>query len=88
MQDNQSNTVRPALLNAVLWLGGVSLLLMCKDAVEQFTGPFGDSTLDLATVLVAYVLLFLLKPIRTWIDRRLRKHARRRDARLRQRTRA
>ena len=78
MQDKPSTGVRPLLLNVLLWLGGVSLLLMIKDAVEQLTGPLGDSSMDLVTVLMAYLLLFLLEPIRNAIQRRLRKTARRR----------
>ncbi len=78
MHDKPSTGVRPLLLNVLLWLGGVSLLLMIKDAVEQFTGPLGDSSMDLVTVLMAYLLLFLLEPIRNAIQRRLRKNARRR----------
>lgn len=35
-----------------------------------------NSSLELAWVLGAYLLLFLLKPIRAGIDRRLRKRAR------------
>lgn len=78
MQDKPSTGVRPLLLNVLLWVGGVSLLLMIKDTVEQFTAPLGNSSMDLATVLIAYVLLFLLEPTRNGIHRRLRKHARRR----------
>jgi uncharacterized membrane protein len=79
MQDKQPSNVRPVLLNSLLWLCGVSLLLMSTDAVERFTGPLGASPTDLSLVLAAYVLLFLLEPIRHWINRRLRKHARRRQ---------
>ncbi|WLH88034.1 hypothetical protein PSH87_15260 [Pseudomonas sp. FP453] len=78
MQDKPSTGVRPLLLNVLLWVGGVSVLLMIKDAVAQLTGPLGDSSMDLVTVLMAYLLLFLLEPIRNAIQRRLRKNARRR----------
>lgn len=79
MSEKPSGTVRPTLLYVLLWLCGVSLMLMIKDVVEQFTGQLGDDSMDLATVLVAYVLLFTLKPIKHWTDRRLRKHERRRQ---------
>ena len=79
MSEKPSGTVRPILLYVLLWLCGVSLMLMIKDVVEQFTGQLGDDSMDLATVLVAYVLLFTHKPIRHWNDRRLRKHSRRRQ---------
>ena len=79
MQDKPSTGVRPLLLNVLLWVSGVTLLLMIKDAVEQLTGPLVDSSMDLVTVLMAYLLLFLLEPIRNAIQRRLRKHARRRQ---------
>jgi hypothetical protein len=79
MHDKPSTGVRPLLLNVLLWLGGVSLLLMIKDTVEQLTGPLGDGSMDLVTVLMAYLLLFLLEPIRNAIQRRLRKNARRRQ---------
>ena len=78
MQDKPSTGVRPLLLNVLLWVGGVSVLLMIKDAVAQLTGPLGDSSMDLVTVLMAYLLLFLLEPIRNAIQRRQRKNARRR----------
>lgn len=78
MHDKPSTGVRPLLLNVLLWVAGVSLLLMIKDAVEQLTGPLGDSSMDLVTVLMAYLLLFLLEPIRNFIQRHLRKNARRR----------
>jgi len=78
MHDKPSTGVRPLLLNVLLWVGGVSLLLMIKDTVEQFTGSQGNSSIDLVTVLMAYLLLFLLEPIRNGIQRRMRKNARRR----------
>jgi hypothetical protein len=78
MHDKPSTGVRPLLLNVLLWVGGVSLLLMIKDTVERFTGSLGNSSMDLVTVLMAYLLLFLLEPIRNGIQRRLRKNARRR----------
>lgn len=78
MQDNPSTGVRPLLLNLLLWVGGVSLLLMVNDAMKQWTGPLSDSPMDLATLLIAYLLLFVVEPIRNGIYRRLCKHARRR----------
>ncbi|MCR4538611.1 hypothetical protein NUV89_09425 [Pseudomonas sp. 18.1.10] len=78
MQDKPSTGVRPLLLNVLLWVAGVSLLLIIKDAVEQLTGPLSDSSMDLVIVLMAYLLLFLLEPIRNAIQRGLRKKARRR----------
>ena len=78
MHDKSSTGVRPLLLNVLLWVAGVSFLLMIKDTVEQLTGSLGESSMDLVTVLMAYLLLFLLEPIRNAIQRRLRKNARRR----------
>ncbi|QHF44655.1 hypothetical protein PspS35_13040 [Pseudomonas sp. S35] len=83
MQDKLSTNMRPWLLNLLLWVCGVTLLLLGKDTIEHVTGSTSDSSVDLALVLAAYLLLFLLNPIRAWILRRLRKRARRHAARQR-----
>lgn len=77
MQYKLSINVRPLLLNLLLWMGGVALLLLSKVMIEWVTGSTSDGGLELAMVLAAYLLLFLLNPIRAWIDRRLHKRARR-----------
>jgi hypothetical protein len=77
MQYKLSINVRPLLFNLLLWMGGVALLLLSKSVIEWVTGSTSDGGLELAMVLAAYLLLFLLNPIRAGIDRRLRKRARR-----------
>lgn len=69
------DTLRPPLLNALLWLGGGTLLF----AVRKFAGPADNDWLDLILVLIAYVLLFLLDTIQKQINRRSRKRLRRRE---------
>lgn len=75
MQDK----LRPILLNALLWLCGVALLF----AARTFSGPTDEGWLDLALVLIAYVLLFLLGPLQKHLHRRLRKRLQRRQNRHR-----
>ena len=83
MQDKLSMYVHPLLLNALLWVLGVTLLLMSRDMIERITGVTSGSSFDLALVLIAYLLLFLLNPMRSWLNRRLYKRARRHAARQR-----
>lgn len=83
MQDKLSMYVHPLLLNALLWVSGVTLLLMSRDVIERITGLTSGSSFDLTLVLIAYLLLFLLSPMRNWINRRLYKRARRHAARQR-----
>lgn len=83
MHDKLSMNIRPLFLNVLLWAGGVTLLLMSKNVIERMTGFASENSLDLALVLIAYLLFFLINPIRTWIHRRLRKRARRHAARHR-----
>ncbi|KGE68882.1 MULTISPECIES: hypothetical protein [Pseudomonas] len=80
MQDKLSMNVRPLFFNILLWVFGVTLLLICKGVIERMTGSSNEGSLDLTLVLIAYLLLFLLTPIRAWTDRRLRKRARRLSA--------
>ncbi|MCF5052930.1 hypothetical protein GIW50_09180 [Pseudomonas syringae] len=86
MHDKLSITLRPLCLNIALWAGGVALLLISKDVIEWATGSTRDSSLELALVLSAYLLLFLLKPIRAGIERQQRKRTRRHAARHRAKT--
>ncbi|MBC2380624.1 hypothetical protein HF257_30940 [Pseudomonas sp. WS 5106] len=83
MQDKLSTYMHPLLLNALLWVSGVTLLLMSRDVIERIIGDTSGSSFDLALVLIAYLLLFLLNPMRNWINRRLYKRARRHAARQR-----
>lgn len=83
MQDKLSMYVHPLLLNALLWVLGVTLLLMSRDVIERIAGVTSGSSFDLTLVLIAYLLLFLLNPMRNWINRRLYKRARRHAARQR-----
>ena len=76
-RDKLSLYVRPWLFNVLLWACGVSLLLVSKDAIKRVSDSISDSSLDLTLVLSAYLLLFLLSPIRVWTHRRLYKFARR-----------
>ncbi|MGB3127785.1 MAG: hypothetical protein WBB95_28560, partial [Pseudomonas sp.] len=64
MQDKRTTLLQPVLFNSGLWLCAITLLLLARDAVERVTGPVEESwlDLDLALVLIAYVLLFLLEP--------------------------
>ncbi|MGA9702948.1 hypothetical protein [Pseudomonas sp.] len=73
------DTLRPLLLNALLWLCAVTLLF----AAREFAGPTDNGWLDLTLVLIAYVLLFLLAPMQKSIHRRLRKRHQRRETRHR-----
>lgn len=79
MQYKLSHNLRPLMFNAVLWVVGVTLLFMARNAIERLTGPVEETwlDLDLAVMLGAYVLFFLLEPIRNSISRRLRKYLRR-----------
>lgn len=86
MQDKLSMHVHPLLQNALLWVSGVTLLLMSRDVIERITGVTSGSSFDLAQALIAYLLLFLLNPMRNWIHRRLYKRARRHAARQRFKT--
>lgn len=81
MQDKLSMNVRPLFFNILLWVFGVTLLLISKGVIERMTGSTDEGSLDLPLVLIAYLLLFLLTPIRAWTFRRLRKRARRLGAR-------
>ena len=83
MQDKLSTYMHPLLLNALLWVSGVTLLLMSRDVIERIMGDTSGSSFDLALVLIAYLLLFLLNPMRNWINCRLYKRARRHAARQR-----
>ncbi|WP_241495547.1 hypothetical protein [Pseudomonas sp. FH1] len=80
MQDKLSINVRPLFFNILLWVFGVTLLLISKGVIERMTGSTDEGSLDLPLVLIAYLLLFLLTPIRAWTHRRLRKRARRLSA--------
>ncbi|MFC6339995.1 hypothetical protein GIR22_07490 [Pseudomonas sp. CCM 7891] len=77
MQGRFSNRARPLLLTMVLWLCGVALLFLIKAGIELFEGPIAQTWSDLALVLTAYLLFFLLEPLQTWVTNRLRKRARR-----------
>ncbi|WP_106803602.1 MULTISPECIES: hypothetical protein [unclassified Pseudomonas] len=77
----QDKLLRPLLFNAVLWLCGITLLFTVRDIIGRFNAPIDDGLLDLALVLAAYVLLFLLEPIRCRISRHMRKHLQRRARR-------
>ncbi|MCU1781501.1 hypothetical protein NTD80_01930 [Pseudomonas sp. 13B_2.1_Bac1] len=77
----QDKLLRPLLFNAVLWLCGITLLFTVRDIIGRFNAPIDDGLLDLALVLVAYVLLFLLEPIRCRISRHMRKRVQRRARR-------
>jgi phosphate starvation-inducible membrane PsiE len=78
MQHKLSNNLQPLLFKALLWLGGVALLFLIKDVVEIFSDePVAGTWVDLTLVLTAYLMFFLLHPISSRIDRRLRKRARR-----------
>jgi predicted PurR-regulated permease PerM len=57
-------------------LGGVSLLFVVKYCIEYFEGPIAESWIDLALVLAAYVLFFLLEPLHKWLSKRWSKGAR------------
>ena len=81
MQDKLSTYVHPLLFNVLLWSFGVTLLLISKGVIERTSDAFSERSLDLPLVLIAYLLFFLLTPIRAWVNRRLRKSARRRAAR-------
>lgn len=81
MQDKLPTPLRPQYFNMLLWLAGVILLLATKGIIERTFGSTRDSALDLTLVLIAYLLLFLLDPIRARINRRLRKRARRLNTR-------
>ncbi|MBW4793993.1 hypothetical protein [Pseudomonas tolaasii] len=85
MQLKLSNPVPPIVFNAVVWLCGVTLLLLLKNALVAFFEAIDDDSLELnlAMALCAYVLLFLLEPLRNRIDRRLKKRNRRRANRHR-----
>ncbi len=83
MQDKLSTYMHPLLLNTLLWVSGVTLLLMSRDVIERIMGDTSGNSFDLALVLIAYLLLFLLNPMRNWINRRLYKRARRHAARQR-----
>ena len=80
MRHNLSLYVRPLLFNVLLWVCGVTLLLMSKETIKRVSDSISDSSLDLTLVLGAYLLLFLLSPIRAWTNRRLYKLARRHGA--------
>lgn len=80
MRDTLSLYVRPLFFNLLLWVCGVTLLLMSKNAIERVSDSINGSSLDLALILLAYLLLFLLSPIRAWINRRLYKRGRRHAA--------
>ena len=80
MQHKRSNTMHPLMFNALLCLWGVALLYLAKAVMELFLGAISETWIDLTLVLAAYLLLFVLDPIRTRINRRMRKRARRRQA--------
>jgi len=80
MQHKLSNAMRPLLLNAMLWLGGVALLFVIKDIVEEVSGPIAGTWVDLTLVLMAYLLFFILEPLQHRVSRHLRKRARRRES--------
>ncbi|EXF93701.1 hypothetical protein HK44_008590 [Pseudomonas fluorescens HK44] len=58
-------------------LGGISLLFVIKYCIEYFIGSIAESWIDLALVLSAYVLFFLLEPIRKSVSKKWSKGARR-----------
>lgn len=77
MQHKRSNRARSLLFTVMLWLCGVALLFLIKVGIELFEGPIAETWIDLALVLTAYLLFFLLDPLQTWISHRLRKRTRR-----------
>ncbi|MBT2372284.1 hypothetical protein [Pseudomonas fluorescens] len=77
MQHKRSSRARPLLFTLMLWLCGVALLFLIKAGIEWFEGPIAQTWIDLALVLTAYLLFFLLDPLQTWVNHRLRKRARR-----------
>lgn len=77
MHDKQSSPMRPLFVTILLWLCSVVLLFLIKNVIELFTGPVAETWIDLALVLVAYLMFFLLAPVQRWIQRRSRKRARR-----------
>ncbi|MEO8490093.1 hypothetical protein [Pseudomonas sp.] len=85
MQGKLSNPMPPVAFNALLWVIGVALLIIVKDTIARTLEVDEDDwlPLDLGVALCAYVLLFLLEPIRKRINRRLEKRARRRENRHR-----
>ncbi len=76
MQDKRSSNMRPLFVTILLWLCSVVLLFVIKNVIELFTGPVAETWVDLALVLVAYLMFFLLAPLQNWMRRRARKRAR------------
>ncbi|MEX5510381.1 MULTISPECIES: hypothetical protein [Pseudomonas] len=68
--------MRPLFVTILLWLCSVVLLFVIKNVIELFTGPVAETWVDLALVLVAYLMFFLLAPLQNWMRRRARKRAR------------
>ncbi|OPA85206.1 hypothetical protein BFW87_27620 [Pseudomonas fluorescens] len=85
MRDKLLNPLPPVMFNALLWLCAVTILLMLKNVITPLFEVIDDDwlDLDLAVALCAYVLLFLLEPMRNRINRRLRKRSRRKENRHR-----
>jgi hypothetical protein len=83
MRHRFSNRARPLLFSVGLWLCGVAVLFLIKAGIQVFEGPIAETWIDLALVLTAYLLFFLLDPLQAWITHRLRKRARR-NSRLHQ----
>jgi uncharacterized membrane protein len=77
MHDKRSSTMRPLFVTILLWLCSVALLFIIKNVIELYTGPVAETWIDLALVLVAYLMFFLLAPLQRWLQRRSRKRARR-----------
>lgn len=85
MRDKLLNPLPPVMFNTLLWLCAVTILLMLKNVITRLFEVIDDDwlDLDLAVALCAYVLLFLLEPMRNRINRRLRKRSRRKENRHR-----
>ncbi|MRJ23278.1 hypothetical protein FRT60_23565 [Pseudomonas haemolytica] len=76
MQDKPSSNMSPLFVTILLWLCSVVMLFVIKNVIELFTGPVAETWVDLALVMVAYLMFFLLAPVHSWLRRRSRKRAR------------
>lgn len=77
MQHKPPSNMRPLFVTILLWLCSVVLLFVIKNVIELYTGPVAETWVDLALVLAAYLMFFLLAPLQNWMRRRSRKRARR-----------
>lgn len=69
--------MRPLFITALQLLGCVAFLFMLKAVIELFTGPIAETWIDLALVLLAYLMFFVLTPLQNWMIRRAHKRSRR-----------